>query len=80
MHLSAQSSQTGWGVTMQRAEIRIKGHIDELWSEWFEGFEITYPDEDQTQLTGQVQDQTALYSLISRLRDLGVPLVSVKCE
>jgi hypothetical protein len=65
---------------MQRAEIHIKGHIDELWSEWFEDFEITYPNEDQTQLTGLVRDQTALYSLISRLRDLGVPLISVKCE
>lgn len=65
---------------MHRAEIRIKGHIDELWSEWFDDFEITYPDEEHTQLTGKIQDQTALYSLLSRLRDLGVSLVSVKCE
>ena len=65
---------------MQLAEIRVKGRIDEHWSEWFEGFEITYPDEDQTQLTGQIRDQTALYSLLSRLRDLGLHLVLVKCE
>ena len=65
---------------MQRAEIQVKGRLDENWSEWFEDFEITYPDEDQTQLTGQIRDQTALYSLLSRLRDLGLALISVKCE
>jgi hypothetical protein len=65
---------------MHRAEIRVKGHIDEHWSEWFEDFDITYPDDEQTQLTGQVRDPTELYSLLSRLRDLGVSLVLVKCE
>jgi hypothetical protein len=65
---------------MQRAEIQVKGHLDENWSEWFEDFEITYPGEDQTKLSGVVRDQTALYSLLSRLRDLGLPLVSVKCD
>lgn len=65
---------------MQRAEIQVKGRLDESWTEWFDGFEITYPGDDRTQLTGQIRDQTALYSLLSRLRDLGLPLISVKCE
>ena len=65
---------------MQRVEIRVKGHIDEHWSEWFECLEISYQGEDETMLYGQVQDQTALYSTLSRLRDLGLSLVSVKCE
>jgi hypothetical protein len=72
--------QLAWSDPMQRAEIQVKGRLDENWSEWFEGFEITYPGEGQTKLTGEVRDQTALYSLLSRLRDLGLPLVSVKCE
>ena len=65
---------------MKRAEIQVNGRLDEHWSEWFEGFEITHTGDDQTKLSGQVRDQTTLYSLLSRLRDLGLPLVSVKCE
>jgi hypothetical protein len=63
---------------MQQAEIRIAEHLDGTWAEWLEGFEITYTDEGQTILTGCVQDQSAFYGLIAKLRDLGVNLVSVK--
>jgi hypothetical protein len=62
---------------MQSVEIRIKGQIDENWSEWFDGLTITYTDQDETILTGPVVDQAALYGLIAKLRDLGLPLVSV---
>lgn len=63
---------------MPHVEVRVNGRIDQKWSQWFEGVEISYCGEDQTVLTGQVRDQTALYSLLSRLRDLGLPLLSVK--
>ena len=62
---------------MLRAEIRVKGQIDPQWSEWFEEFTITHADPGETVLTGDVADQSALYGLIAKLRDLGLPLVSV---
>ena len=63
---------------MPQVEIRVKGRIDQKWSQWFEGLELSYCGEHETVLSGQVRDQTAVYSLLSRLRDLGLPLVSVK--
>jgi hypothetical protein len=63
---------------MQHVEIRVKGQIDEHWSDWFGGLMISYTDGDETILTGSIADQAALYGLIARLRDLGLPLVSVK--
>jgi len=63
---------------MLRAEIRVKGQIDQHWSEWFEDLEIAYTDQDETILTGEVVDQSALYGLIAKLRDLGLPLISVE--
>jgi len=62
---------------MQNVEIRVKGQIDENWSEWFDDLTITYTDQDETILTGLIVDQAALYGLIAKLRDLGLPLVSV---
>ena len=61
---------------MLQVEIRVKGQIDENWSEWFAGLEIAHTDQDETILTGDVVDQAALYGLLARLRDLGLPLVS----
>jgi hypothetical protein len=62
---------------MLRAEIRVKGQIDQNWSDWFEGLEIAYTDQDETVLTGEVADQSALYGLIAKLRDVGLSLISV---
>ena len=66
------------GEKMQLAEIRIAGHLDAGWAEWFEGFAITYSADAQTILTGTITDQAGFYGLIAKLRDLGVNLVSVK--
>jgi hypothetical protein len=63
---------------MQRVEIRVQGRISERWSEWFDGLTITHTDQDETVLTGPILDQAALYGLLAKLRDLGLPLVSVK--
>ena len=62
---------------MQQVEIRVKGQIDERWSEWLDGLTITHTTEGETVLVGSVVDQSALYGLIARLRDLGLPLMSV---
>lgn len=63
---------------MLSVEIRVKGHIDENWSEWFGGFVVTHCEEDETILMGAVADQTALYGVLAKLRDLGLSLVSVE--
>jgi hypothetical protein len=62
---------------MQRVEIRVEGQIDEAWSEWFEGFSLTYTGQNETVMTGEVADQAALYGIIAKLRDLGLSLISV---
>jgi hypothetical protein len=59
-------------------EIRIKGHLDEDWGDWFGGVTVTLQDDGITLLTCRVIDQAALFGVLRRIRDLGLPLVSVK--
>jgi hypothetical protein len=59
-----------------RYEIRLKGHLDERWAERFEGLTLSH-DDGTTILVGQVVDQAALYGLLRKVRDLGLPLLAV---
>ena len=62
---------------MQNVEIRVKGQIDQHWSDWFDDLTVTHTDQNETVLTGPIVDQAALHGLLARLRDLGLPIVSV---
>jgi len=57
--------------------IRIKGHLDARWATRFEGLTLTLEDNGDTLLTGPVTDQAALHGLLRKVRDLGMPLISV---
>jgi hypothetical protein len=59
-------------------QIRIKGHLGDQWAEWFEGLTITLEENGDTLLTGPVIDQAALHGLLKKVRDLGMPLLSVE--
>ena len=57
--------------------IRVKGKLDLKWSDWFDGFTITPQADDETLLTGPVADQADLHGLLAKIRDLGLPLLTV---
>jgi len=58
-------------------QIRIKGHLGRQWTDWFGGLTITLEDNGDTLLTGPMVDQAALHGLLKKVRDLGMPLLSV---
>ena len=60
--------------------IRIGGHLNPRWSEWFDGLEITHLENGVTRLTGPIADQSALFGVLIKLRDLGLVLLSVECR
>jgi hypothetical protein len=60
-----------------RYEIRVKGHLDSRWAAWFDGLSLTNSSDGTTIICGPVADQAALYGLLQKVRDIGLPLVSV---
>jgi hypothetical protein len=58
-------------------QIKLKGHLGSQWADWFEGLAVTLAEDGETLLTGPVADQAALHGLLRKVRDLGMPLVSV---
>jgi hypothetical protein len=59
-------------------QIRVGGVLDDRWSDWFDGFSLDKSSINETVLTGCVSDQAALHGLLSKIRDIGLPLISVE--
>jgi hypothetical protein len=72
-------SEMSTGPTHQPGtyEIRLEGHLDPRWTAWFDGMRLTKQSDGTTVLSGPVVDQSALHGLLQRVRDVGLPLVSV---
>jgi hypothetical protein len=62
-----------------RYEIRLRGRLDAHWAAWFDGLTVTDEIDGTTVLSGPIADQAALHGVLQRVRDLGLPLVSVSC-
>jgi hypothetical protein len=75
--MNATHASTGDPEESGRYEIRLKGHLDDRWADWFDGLTITREAGGETLLSGPVVDQAALHGLLRKVRDLGLPLLSV---
>lgn len=62
-----------------RYEIRLKGHLDARWAAWFDGLRLGLERDGTTVIDGRVADQAALHGLLQKVRDIGLPLISVSC-
>ena len=62
----------------EKYEIRVEGHLDTRWAAWFDGLALIHETDGTTVLRGSVVDQAALHGLLQKVRDLGLPLVSVR--
>jgi hypothetical protein len=62
-----------------RYEIRLKGHLDGRWAAWFDGLSLRLESDGTTVIHGLVADQSALHGLLQKVRDTGLPLISVIC-
>jgi hypothetical protein len=60
-------------------QIKVKGHLDSSWSQWLNDLSITHEEDGVTRLVGPLADQAALHGLLIKIRDLGLPLLSVNC-
>jgi hypothetical protein len=60
-------------------EIRLRGRLDDRWAAWFDGLSLNHEIDGTTVLRGPVADQAALHGLLQKVRDMGLPLVSVRC-
>jgi len=59
-------------------EIRVKGHLNARWADWFDGLTLTQESDGTTVLSGSLMDQAALHGLLGKVRDLGLPLIAVR--
>jgi hypothetical protein len=78
LYLRSMTTDEGGGVGVgQSYEIRLKGRLDDRWAAWFEGLSLTHEAAGTTLISGPVADQAALHGLLTKVRDLGLPLISV---
>ena len=67
-------------VRQEVYQIVVKGHLDSEWSDWFDGMAIMLGENGETILSGPLADQTALHGVLMKIRDLGLPLLSLTCK
>jgi hypothetical protein len=78
VYLRSMPIDEGRGVGVgENYEIRLKGRLDRRWAAWFDGLSLTHESAGTTLIYGPVVDQAALHGLLTRVRDLGLPLISV---
>jgi hypothetical protein len=75
--MTERHTSTGDRPEARRYEIRLAGRLDTHWVAWFDGLAVSHQGDGTTVISGSVADQAALHGLLQRVRDLGVPLVSV---
>jgi hypothetical protein len=75
--MSSTHAPTGRWNEAGLYEIRLKGHLDARWAAWFDGLTLTQDNDGTTVIGGPVIDQAALHGLLQKVRDIGLPLVSV---
>jgi hypothetical protein len=75
--MTERHSSTPGRAVAGRYEVRINGHLDARWAAWFDGLSVRHGSDGTTVLSGPIADQAALHGVIQRVRDLGLPLVSV---
>jgi len=75
--MSTRHETSGSGREDSCYRIRIQGHLDQRWTSWFDGLTLTHDKDGTTLLQGHVADQAALHGLLTKVRDMGLPLVSV---
>jgi hypothetical protein len=72
-----KAAETSTEMPLTIYEIRVAGHLSSQWADWFEGLTISLEETGNTLLSGPVADQAALHGLLKKVRDLGLPLLSV---
>jgi len=75
--MSNTSTPSGWRPEAGTYEIRLEGHLSARWEAWFDGLSLTHASDGTTLIQGEIPDQAALHGLLQKVRDLGLPLVSV---
>jgi hypothetical protein len=75
--MNEANASTGSRHDPGRYEIRLKGHLDGRWAAWFDGLSLSREGDGTTIIAGQIADQAALHGLLGKVRDTGLPLVSV---
>ena len=73
----AGAAPTAGHTDIPQYEIRVKGHLGRRWAAWFDGLSLTALDDGTTVISGPVVDQAALHGLLHKLRDVGIPLISL---
>ena len=76
--MNTEQSNTQGAKPSGRYAIRIKGHLDQRWVDWFAGLSFTHDGDGTTLLAGQLADQAALHGVLNKIRDLGLPIISVQ--